>query len=881
MDQANPLIGATILHYTIVEEIGSGGMGVVYRAEDTKLHRPAAVKFLAGPRANDLRAVERLRREARATSSLNHPNICTIYDIGEHEGKPFIVMEFVEGQSLAQMIGGKPMQISKALDLAIQIADALDAAHAKGILHRDIKPGNILVTPRGHVKILDFGLAKFDLSSDFAAAGNASTVINDPSLTGQAIGTPAYMSPEQARGEEVGPRTDIYALGVVLYEMTTGVTPFVAATAPLLFNAILTRVPAAAGSVRPGIPPLLETLIMKLLEKDPARRLPSAGNVKAELLQIKLLVDTQSIQVPVAKRSFSRAYVALAAMILVAIAGAYIALRPRVDPRTPAVIGDGFAQLTSQSGRELFPSLAPDGKTFVYAAEANGNWDIFLQRVGGQNANNLTKDSPIDDTQPVFSRSGDFIAFRSERQGGGIFVMGATGESVRRVTDFGFNPDWSPDGREVVVADESFVDNPSFRFGQSRLWIVDVSTGQKRRVGDVDAVQPSWSPHGQRIAFWNIKGQHEMWTIRADGTDPKALAGQTGLNWNPRWSPDGRYLYFSSDRGGSANIWRVPIDEETGEAGGPPEAVTTGGGTGQRQHMSLSADGKRMTYIEQLLNEAIFKVPFDSSTQTIQGTPIPVTQGSRRSDAPDVSPDGQWLAFQTLGKKEDIYVIRTDGSGEKQLTDDDFNDRIPRWSPDGKRIIFYSNRTGIYELWSINADGGNLQQITRNSSQSVTRSAWSPDGKSLAAAYATGGSFILDMTTDPPSRKAELPPFPDSRYDFQAWTWSPSGTWIAANRVLKPSGEHMGIAIYNTIDHRYQDVSDSGEDPMWLKDDRTVLFLHDGTLKTIDRVTKRSREVLSLKPSVVFSLGQLSRDNRFVYYSLLTREADVWLMNVR
>ena len=879
MTETTSLVGKSVLHYKIIAELGSGGMGVVYRAEDLKLRREVALKFISDQVSRDPKALERLRREARAASALNHPSICTIYDIHEHDGQPFIVMELLEGGSLRQLIGRGPMEINKALDVAIQIADALDAAHSKGLTHRDIKPGNIFISPRGYAKILDFGLAKFSAMDLAQGPGILSTVLIENSATGRVMGTPAYMSPEQARADDIDHLTDIFSFGVVLYEMVTGISPFVGKTAAVVFDAILNRAPKPLSSARPDAPAALENLIERLLEKNRDQRIQDCASIKAELIEIRNQLGTQTTAAARSKERRVRILSLAAFVALAAGLGGWYLIREFASDTRLSTTSETFIQLTSQPGMELFPSLSPDGKTFVYASAAEGNWDIYLQRIGGQNAINLTKDSMADDTQPIYSRNGDSIAFRSERNGGGIFVMGATGESVRRVADFGYNPDWSPDGKQFVVATEGFIDTPSARYGESRLWIVDVSSGQKHTVGGIDAVQPRWSPHGQRIAFWTfVGGQRIVGTIATDGTGLQMVPTQAALNWNPVWSPDGRYLYFSSDRGGNTNLWRVRIAEETGVVSGPPEPLTTGGGGAQRHHLSISGDGKRMAYIEQLVDEAIFKIPFDPIRGEVNGPPVAVTRGSRRSTGPDVSPDGQRFAFHTVGNKQDIFVSRTDGSQELQITNDNFNNRYPRWSPDGTQLTFYSNRSGNYEIWSVNADGGNLQRITSEAPANVMSTVWSPDGNFLAGYNMAGPSFILDLRKGLPPAKTLLPEFPERDSTFRVWAWSSSGKWIAGNKISKSAGVQKGIVLYSMTDRAYENLTDFGEDPTWLNDERRLIFYQDGKLYLADRLTKHFREILSLKPADVRSLGLLPKDNRSIYCGLFTRQADVWLI---
>ena len=295
-------------------------------------------------------------------------------------------------------------------------------------------------------------------------------------------------------------------------------------------------------------------------------------------------------------RTWGAAASTVVAIVALAIAAAFVWLRPATDRTANFLANATFARLTDQAGLESFPSLAPDGKSIVYSSAASGNLDLYLQRVEGRNTTNLTADSPADDTQPAFSPDGTRIAFRSERGGGGIFVMGATGEAVRRLSDVGYNPSWSPDGRFIVCAQET-IEQPASRYSNaSALWVIDVSTGERRQVTAGDAVQPSWSPHGHRIAYWaaDATGQRDLWTMPAQGGAPVAVTNDRFVDWSPIWSPDGRYLFFSSDRGGSMNLRRVPVDEATGLAKGDPEPVTTPSSNSALITMSATASGSPM-----------------------------------------------------------------------------------------------------------------------------------------------------------------------------------------------------------------------------------------------------------------------------------------------
>ena len=697
------MLGQTISHYKVLEEIGGGGIGVVYRAEDTKLHRQVALKFLPGELTKDRTALERFQLEVHAASALNHPNICTIHDIDEHEGRPFIVMELLKGQTLEERLARGPLKTDEVLELGIELADALDAAHAEGIVHRDIKPSSIFVTEQGQAKLLDFGLAKLRPSLG-PTLDNWTGILGHEALTdtGVVVGTLAYMSPEQALGKGMDLRTDLFSLGAILYEALTGRAAFTGTTPAAIFDEILHKTATDPAEINPKIPAELRFVINKLLEKDRDLRYGSATELRADLKRTQRASESSHVLARADEgRTAKRRRNALAVVgMLALVAAGYIFLTNRVGEPRFSELGATVSRLTSQSGQELYPSLSPDGRSFVYTMETSpGNLDVYRQRVGGESVINLTVDTKETDMQPGFSPDGEFIAFRSNRDGGGIFVMGATGESVRRLTDFGFNPAWSPTGDEILFATELVDTDPRTRPGDSALWAVGFPTGEPRKFFEGDAVQPHWSPSGSRIAFWAIRGgQRDIWTMTPSGGEPVAVTNDTAVDWNPVWSPDGKYLYFSSDRRGSMNLWRARIDEETGQTVGEPEPVTTGA-SGDAMYLTLSADGKRLAYGIRDTRANVMKVEFNPSTRTVVGEPTPVTEGSRSIGAVEVSPDGESLTFHRVGVQEDLFISRSDGTRPRRLTNDRYFDRYPRWSPDGSQISFFSNRSGSYQLW--------------------------------------------------------------------------------------------------------------------------------------------------------------------------------------
>jgi Tol biopolymer transport system component len=809
----------------------------------------------------DRQRLHRFKQEARAASALNHPNILTIHEIGQIEDTHFIATEFIEGETLREVLGHDRMKLDEVMEVAIQVSSALGVAHEAGIIHRDIKPENIMVRRDGYVKVLDFGLAKL---MEKSGAAHHTTLTTD---TGLVIGTASYMSPEQALGRAVDQRTDLFSLGVVLYEMTTGRRPFSGNTTGEMLDAIVHAEPESVARFNSDAPAELQRIISKCLAKDLERRYQTAQELLTDLKNLRRALESGVIR--------HRRYLLLAGLALVVLAlvgGGFYLFASMTKEAAPSWSNATHTRLTDQPGEELYPSLSPNGDIVVYASGAWGQRDIYVQRVGGKNPINLTPNSPVEDTHPAFSPDGQRIAFRSDRDGGGIFIMGATGENIKRLTDFGYHPAWSPDGREILCVAENLFIPIRQATVPSPLWSVNVATGQKRVVTN-DAVQPQWSPHGRRIAYWAFTGgRRDIWTIPASGGEPVPVTNDTFVDWNPTWSPDGKYLYFVSDRSGSMNLWRVPIDEASGHVLGPPEPVTTP--SVYSQHISFSRDGRHLAYVQVINRSNIQKVGFDPEKETVTGQPLWITRGSMNTNMPNLSPDGEWLVFSSFGEQQvNLFISRADGTGQRQLTEGRSDDRSPRWSPDGQRIAFFSKRSGNNEIWLINPDGSGLQQLTYTSAP-VCCPIWSPDGRRLVYSI-TGGkqSFIMDV--DKPWREQTPEALPPAPGPFLPQSWSSDGRKLAAG-----TGGRGGIFIYTFETRQYEKLKDSGAYPLWLNDNRRLLFYDGQTLFLMDSQTKRVREVLNVSPNRV-EYTTLSRDNRWIYYTLVSAESDLWLMSLK
>jgi Tol biopolymer transport system component len=884
------LIGKTLNHYRVIEKLGSGGMSEVYLAEDTRLNRRVALKILPSDVASDAARRGRFEREAQAVAALNHPNIVTIYSVEDAEGLHYITMELIQGRTLAQMIPAKGLPLAKFFDLAVPIADAVSAAHKRGITHRDLKPDNIMLSDDGRIKILDFGLVKLTETAGEPVATNLPT--NTLTSEGKILGTVAYMSPEQAEGKPVDQRSDIFSLGVVFYRMVTGRQPFQGDTRMSVLSSILRDTPASVTDLNPALPRHLGRIIKRCLAKNPDERYSTAQDLKNELAELRKEEQSgaggpaAAAGTPVQPSSkILLTFALVGAGLLAGAAVIYFLMRPagRAGESASAVVHGSFAQLTDEPGEELFPSLSPDGRMVAYSSRASGNWDVYVQSVSGRNAVNLTKDSTADDTQPAFSPDGQKIAFRSGRDGGGIFVMGVLGDSVVRITGEGYRPAWSPDGAEIAYEIERWA-NPAGRNTINPLWAINVETRQKRKITAGDAVQPAWSPHGWRIAYWGIlgrTGQRDLWTIPAQGGNPVRVTEDSALDWNPVWSPDGRFLYFISDRDGNMNVWRVPIDEASGEVRGSFQPVTQGA-TGAARDLCLSADGKRLVYSSASNRQNILRYPIEPGSETVLGEPSWVTRGSEAVVNPDPSPDGEWVAYQTVVNQEDIFIVHPDGTGRRQLTHDAARDRTPRWSPDGKKIAFYSNRSGSYEIWTINPDSSDLSQLTA-SKISFVFPIWSPDGSRIYVSdpRGDGGGLISPNLSWREQKIERLPPHGMGDGSFVAWSWSPDGTKLAGI-IFRGGKYNTGIVVYDYTTRKYTRVTDRGTLPTWLNDNRRLLTTDTASkVYLVDSQTNSIKPILSVAPDNVdiFSM-RVSRDNH-LYIVRIDRQSDLWMLTLQ
>ena len=882
--------------YEITARLGAGGMGEVWRARDTKLGREAAIKVLPTAFAEDAERLARFRREAQILASLSHPNVAAIYGLEESEGLVALAMELVPGEDLSERIARSPIPVDEALSVARQIAEALEEAHGKGVVHRDLKPANVKLTPDGKVKVLDFGLAKA-LSGDASAGLDSSDSSRSPTMTrqgtqaGMILGTAAYMSPEQARGKPVDKRADVWSFGVVLFEMLTGKRLFAGETVSDTLAAVLRADPDWALLPR-GLPAPVGDLLRRCLEREPRRRLHDVADARIVIEDVlegrwqPPAATSSSAPLATPHSSFARrAAVPLAAFLLGLLVTVPYLWSIRRGPGTspsskqPA----SFRQLTFLAGGEMAPALSPDGESFAYVKEVDGQRDVFLQRVGGTNPVNLTAGCRDDDDEPAFSPDGRRIAYRSECAGGGIFVMGATGESARKVTDLGYAPAWSPDGTEVAVASEK-LRSPTSRITKSPLFAVRIGTGERRLLSSHDAVEPSWSPDGRRVAFWGLVDDtsvRDLFTVAADGSQsgPAAavrLLSDPHVDWSPNWSGDGRALLFASSRGGTMNLWRIALDPATGRPLGEPEPVTAP--SSWVGYLSASANGRRIAFVDRNVRTTVRIAPFDPSAGRLAGSPREAPLGTVEANGPvSLSPDGGTLLFDDSGFPQRLVLVEPGGT-MRQLTEGPHRDRQGAFSPDGAWIAFQTDRfTGSLAL--IRPDGSGLSEVLPGRTTSVFQPSWSPDSRWLAAGNTDAdGPFLLEVANGRAVGDPQfLAPLDEAGLDFWPSSVSPDGRRIAG-ALYSTAANPVGGAVYSVEERSYRRVPTGDAGALhFLPDGRRLLLVSKREIRLFDLEGGGVRTLVTAPERGEIGSACLSSDGRFLAWHESTDESDIWL----
>jgi serine/threonine protein kinase/Tol biopolymer transport system component len=839
----------SISHYRGLEKIGGGGMGVVYRAQDTILGRFVALKFLPDHFANDRAVLERFRREARAASALNHPSICTIYEIAEEGGRTFIAMELLDGETLKQLIQEGPLPIDRVIKIAIDVTDALEAAHEKGIIHRDIKPANIFITKRGGAKVLDFGLAKMVPLRELAAAGDES-YLERQQLTdglGAALGTAAYMSPEQALGRQVDTRTDLFSFGITLYEMCTGRSPFAGDTTGELLISIVQQVQVTPARLNPDVPQGLARIIDRCLEKDRDIRYQHASEICADLKAVRgnssAEITTHSVgsrigasahvlstspinSRPESRRSvLRRRWVAPLAVVLTA-AATLIYYGGRQEP-VPSL--SNYVQLT-RDGEPKTNLVATDGLRLYLRLGTESSMRVAEVSVSGGDPFPIPV--PSEGLTPL-SVSPDGAQILAIDKPGNLWSLPTLGGSPHRLADtiavdaFGTDAAWSPDGKMLIYCN------------RSDLFLAKWDGTDARKLVSVPGrlYAPQVSPD-ETIVRFTVEdpktGRHSLWEVSAQGTNLHPLL--PGLQspseeGEGKWTPDGRYFIFESQ----GKIWGLP--EKAGffrRSIGTPVQLTD---SPLKLGWPLpSKDGRKLFVVGQRSRGEL--VRYDAKS----GEFPPFLSGIS-AEGITFSKDGQWVAYVTYPEGV-LWRSKVDGSNRQRLSDPPLYALCPRWSPDGKQIVFYATAPGnSFRIYAVSRDDGIPQQLIPDYPGPQTTPNWSPDGSEIVFGGGineeSSAIHVLDR------RSHQISTLPESQGYFSP-NWSPDGRYIAAL-----PRDTLSVVLFDFRSRKWSQLTRAPLGfPNWSADGKYIYFLRVPDNPAVLRVRisdRRVQQVASLK----------------------------------
>jgi serine/threonine protein kinase len=894
------MIGRAFGPFQVTAKLGEGGMGEVYRARDGRLGRDVALKILPEAVASDPERLARFDREAKTLASLNHPHIAHLYGLEESGSTRALVLELIEGETLAERIARGPIAIHDALAMAKQIADALDAAHERSIVHRDLKPANIKLRPDGFVKVLDFGLAKV-FTGEGTIADDSPTITAAATRAGTILGTAAYMSPEQARGLAVDKRTDIWAFGAVLYEMLTGRRAFSGNTTSDTIVAILEREPDW-GALPRLTPPHIRQLLRRCLEKDLKRRLRDIGDVAIELSAdaVEPVTAASALQ----PRRSLRTWVGTAALFAaIGAASTAIWLWPR-RAEAPAFSALTAVPLTSYPGFESHPTLSPDGNqvAFTWNGERQNNFDIYVKLVGPGTPLQLTTD-PAADTSPAWSPDGRWIAFLRVLPKGraALMLVPALGGPERQlgeitITPFIAGPDiayaicWSPDSASLFVPDR-----PSAAEAGG-LFVWSVATGEKRRLtsssADWSDLGPTLSPDGRTLAFTRFigfgisdiyllgLGEH----LEPIG-EPKRLTYQNRFATSPAWMPSGREIVFNAGSltGGVASLFAVDV-VAAGNPQNQPRRLGSVGEHGGLVTISRSVDGRsRLVYAQSDFDTGIWRIALPGkNTKTAESRSVPFLVSTRPEYQPHYSPDGQRIAFvsNSSGASE-IWIADKDGANLIQLTTAAWPETAaPRWSPDGSQIAFHARPEGPGGIFTVPARGGAPKRLTSASADDWGAS-WSADSQWIYYTSNRSGRFEVWKVSSGGgtpvqfSKNGGFGPTAsvDGRYVYYAKgseLWRSPGDSGVESRVLESLSDWSRFAV--TDEGVYFSPGRSRVEDTFLQ----------STIEFLDFSTGRIRMVAQLDKPLFLGLT-VSPDGRWLLYSQIDRSGtDLMLVdNVR
>jgi eukaryotic-like serine/threonine-protein kinase len=851
--------------YEVLTRIGAGGMGEVFSARDPRLGRTIAIKVLSGDLARDAHHLARFEREARLLASVDHPNIAVIHGIETDGAVQFLVLEMIPGETLAERLRAGALPVREAVGLAVQMADALAAAHEKGVVHRDFKPANVRITPDGRVKVLDFGLAR-DLSEDIpASAGTATaeTAVESRTLPGTILGTAEYMSPEQARGKPVDRRSDLWSFGCVLFEMLSGRRPFAGETFSDTLAAILGREPDWS-ALPADTPPAVLRVLRRCLEKDVQRRMRDAGDARIELSEASAAPAAPSAAVAPRREKRAGSWFAPIAAFFQGSSGGSAAATPppRPQPR--------LSQITFAEGLEDFPAWSPDGRRLVFSREDGATRRLFVKDLASGEESAVTG-GEFDDIQPQWSPDGARLVFTRSRErgrrlepgdvfgqysGADLWAIDLASSKETRLVENAANPCPSPDGRRIAC-DAQWA-------GPRRVWTVDPAGRNPEQVtadsSEIAAhIRPRWSPDGRRIVFTRM--ERTRFDVRVFDLASKqsiAITDDPSQDVCPVWAPSGKFLYFSSYRSGGLNIWRIAVDGG-GRPAGALEQITTG--AGRDVEPAISPDGSRMAFSILRQNANVWRLPVDPATGRPTGKPSKVTSSTREDSRASWSPDGARVAFNSDRATDmNVWVCELADGSLRQLTRGPGGDFQPRFLPDGSAVVFFSSRSGTAAIWRADVATGRLTRLTHGRSIDVNPFP-SPDGRLVAYMSDQGGRVeVWAMSPDGSNRRA----LTETGVTGHFMAWSPSGDLVYRTAAAQPvrvspeggeprpmpeiaGGFHMsfspdGSRIMDVVAHKALWVSpvDSGgapekvfefddpdvriDYPVWSPDGRWILF---------------------------------------------------------